>query len=392
MSEKLKFTQHSVKNLQLSDNTKQSDFWDTDQAGFGIRVGAKSKTFFVASRVKGRMVRSTVGKFPAMNVDDARKRARHMLVDMLDGVNPNDAKKDIGKPSLTLGAVFTSYLSTRKGLSEGTASVYRGTFDRHLSLWKNRSVDEISSQMVVDHHLAIGTSKGKNVANQSMRLLRAVMNFARSSYGVPKENPVAIMSQVRAWYKDGVRSNIIKAADMPLFFREVSALGNETVRDYLMLVIFTGLRRNEAMGLRWEDVDLESETLTVHGTKNGEDHTIPLSVHLIRLLAGRQDRWGKEGYVFPTWAKSGHLTNVQHALRDLRGKGLNFTLHDLRRTFITTAESLDISSYVVKRLANHKQTDITGKHYIVHDIDRLREPMRKISAALLDMGKGRAIP
>ena len=81
------------------------------------------------------------------------------------------------------------------------------------------------------------------------------------------------------------------------------------------------------------------------------------------------------------------MTNVQHVLKVLRDKGLKYTLHDLRRTFITTAESLDISTYAVKRLANHKQTDVTGKHYIVHDIERLRDPMERIGVAILEMAK-----
>lgn len=385
MAEKLKLTQAVVKNFRLSEGAKQSDILDTEQPGFGVRVGAKSKTFFVTSRVNGRVVRATVGKFPAMNVEDARKKARKMLVDMGDGINPNDERKGRGESNLSLAAVFTSYLSTRKTLAESTAKEYRAVFDRHLVPWKSRHVSEITSQMVIDRHAAIGV-KGKNVANQAIRLLRAVMNFSRSSYGVPKENPAAIMSEVRAWYKDGVRSNIVRAADMSLFFREVAALSSDTARDYLMLLLFTGLRRNEGMALRWENIDFAEEKLTVI-RKGGEPHTLPLPVYLIRLLSERRDKWGGDGYVFPSWSKTGHLTNVQGALTELRAKGLSFTLHDLRRTFITVAESLDISTYVVKRLANHAQTDVTGKHYVVHDVDRLRAPMERIAAALVEMGQ-----
>jgi len=63
--------------------------------------------------------------------------------------------------------------------------------------------------------------------------------------------------------------------------------------------------------------------------------------------------------------------------------GVSFTLHDLCRTYITIAESIDISAYALKRLVNHKMTnDVTGG-YIVSDVERLRKPMEQISARLL---------
>ena len=54
-------------------------------------------------------------------------------------------------------------------------------------------------------------------------------------------------------------------------------------------------------------------------------------------------------------------------------------LHDLRRTFITIAESLDISSYAVKRLVNHSMANDVTAGYIVWDVERIRKPMQQIT-------------
>ncbi|MEO5362573.1 MAG: hypothetical protein H7838_02980 [Magnetococcus sp. DMHC-8] len=63
--------------------------------------------------------------------------------------------------------------------------------------------------------------------------------------------------------------------------------------------------------------------------------------------------------------------------------GVIFTLHDLWRTFITLAEGLDIPSYALKKLLNHRNTgDVTGGYPII-DTERLRVPMEKISASML---------
>ncbi len=60
-------------------------------------------------------------------------------------------------------------------------------------------------------------------------------------------------------------------------------------------------------------------------------------------------------------------------LHVIQNSGVRFMIHDLRRTFITIAESLDISAYALKRLLNHKMNnDVTAGHIII-DAERLRD-------------------
>jgi integrase len=67
----------------------------------------------------------------------------------------------------------------------------------------------------------------------------------------------------------------------------------------------------------------------------------------------------------------------------IKESGISFTIHDLRRTFMTIAESLDISAYAVKRLANHKMNNDITAGYIIADVERLRDPMQKITDYIL---------
>jgi integrase len=387
---KIKLTQLITRNLELPiPPAKQVDVWDEDTGGFGVRVSATGrKTFFVMRRVNSRLIRSTVGKFPSMTVDEARKNARKLLVEMDGGQNPNDEKKQRRSGQQTVGGVFKTFMETRKDkqqeLTERTQEQYTMTFNKHLAHWKGRHVNEITPAMAQDLHSKIGPDRGKNAANQAIRLLRRLMNFSQSRYSAPISNPCKGIE----WYKDGRRQVVIKPSDMPRWYATVDEFENETARDYFLLVLFTGLRRNEAFTLTWDNIDLHEKTLTVppNMTKNGDPHSLPLSVFLHKLLSDRYERWHQPtGYVFPSWSTKGHLTNVQHGMKRLYAAALPYTLHDLRRTFITTAERLDISTWTVKRLANHKQSDVTGKHYVVYDVDRLREPMEKISTELLRM-------
>lgn len=110
---------------------------------------------------------------------------------------------------------------------------------------------------------------------------------------------------------------------------------------------------------------------------------LPLSDYLYRLLLRRWQERQSE-YVFTGPSGKGRLIDCRESIAKVGNEsGAPFTLHDLRRTFITTAEQLDIPYYALKRLLNHKLGADVTSGYIVTDVERLREPMQKISDELL---------
>lgn len=183
------------------------------------------------------------------------------------------------------------------------------------------------------------------------------------------------LSQTRAWYKVNKRQSFIKAHELAVWYREVMNLQNAILRDFLLLLVFTDLDREEAMTLRWEQIDLVARTLTVPDPKNHQPHTLPLSGFLQELLIRRKEE-GTVEYVFPGTGAKGYLVDARNSMaKGIEASGITFMLHDLRRTFITVAESLDISAYALKRLVNHKMNNDVTAGYIVSDVERLRKPM-----------------
>lgn len=144
--------------------------------------------------------------------------------------------------------------------------------------------------------------------------------------------------------------------------------GKATVlRDYFLLILFTGLRREEAASLRWDQVDLKGKTLKITDTKNHQVHVLPLSDFLYDLFHSRHAQPTAE-FVFPSDSKTGYVIEPRKVMEKvIRKSGVTFTLHDLRRTFITIAESLDIPAYALKRLMNHKASYDVTAGYIVMD-------------------------
>jgi integrase len=155
------------------------------------------------------------------------------------------------------------------------------------------------------------------------------------------------------------------------------------VRDFLLLLLFTGLRKSEAIQLTWNRVDLKNRLITIKDTKNHADHVLPLTDFLYDMLQRRHAE-AVTPYVFPNEMATGCLVEPKKQMkRVIDASGVEFTLHDLRRTFITIAESLDIPAYALKKLLNHKMTNDVTAGYIVADVERLRVPMQKITDYIL---------
>ena len=173
---------------------------------------------------------------------------------------------------------------------------------------------------------------------------------------------------------------------MPAWYEAVQNLAGDKIKDYLLLLFFTGLRREEGFKLRWQDIDLKAMTFIISDTKNKNPLQLPLGKHVYQILKSRKAHAGDTAFVFPGSGKRGHLVEpkkqVAHVINE---SGVQFCLHDLRRGFITTAESLDISLYAVKALVNHSTgNDVTGG-YIISDPERLRKPMQRIENHLLGL-------
>ncbi|GGI78503.1 hypothetical protein GCM10007966_03920 [Legionella impletisoli] len=191
------------------------------------------------------------------------------------------------------------------------------------------------------------------------------------------------LSQTRSWYRIERRKSYIKPHELANWYSAVNNLENHILRDYLLLIIFTGLRRQEAATLKWQQVDLEGKTIHILQTKNHETHTLPLSDFLCDLLIARKENRIND-YVFPGTGAAGHIIEPRKQMAQVtKATGIEFTVHDLRRTFITIAESLDIPAYALKRLMNHKMTNDVTAGYIIVDVERLRKPMQLITNYIL---------
>jgi len=399
----INFTKGNLDSLPVPVGGSRPYYHDSVVGGLSVRITSKGiKSFVIQRRINKRPVIITLGRYPEMTIQIARKQAIKALNSISEGVNPNNKDKEMLIQNISLGQVFNDYIISRgTNLKDNTKKGYISAFNNYLKDWEGKPIAEITRDMVEKKHRTI-TKQSPTRANTVMRQLRAYFNYAMGEYedsdGNPIfiHNPVSRLSHIKAWNREKRKQTIIKTYDLKKWYDTVMELPQhqlnnkqpntaEVCRDLFLFILFTGLRRREASTLMWDNIDFKDHSLTIEDTKNHEAHSLPLTPFLLEVLERRKS---DSPYIFQGTTPDKPLNDPKKQLDKVRKiSGVYFNLHDLRRTFITIAESLDINTYALKQLLNHKdQRDVTGG-YIIIDMERLREPMNKITDYILEQVK-----
>ena len=147
----------------------------------------------------------------------------------------------------------------------------------------------------------------------------------------------------------------------------------------LLLIALTGLRREEAVGLRWSEVDIPGHCLRLSATKTGKS-VRPIGSPAISLPQGLKRK--SPIWVFPneTSADPDRADQPGACSADLKKQiatlfniaGLDDARsHDLRRTFASAAADEGYSDATIAALVGHSQRSVTARHYIRRPDDAL---------------------
>lgn len=408
-NQKTKLTKTFVDSVPLSPN-KQVFYRDSDLIGFALRVTA-SKVYVVERRIgDGKSsVRVLVGRPGELTPAQAREKAQMLLAQMAAGINPNNEKKKDKDLKLvnyaketqqpTLMTAYNAYINERE-LGVKSLEDYRMCVEDYLVEWKDVKLIDITRKMIQEKHVEL-TIRSKARANLAMRFLRAVFNFSIEHYLDVNDksildisNPVNTLGAKKAWNKIKRRKGYIRKDQIHDWVHTVLStewVGQNyynhnayTNQDFLLIVLLTGFRREETESLKWQDVDLKYGTVTSVDPKNGEPITLPMGPILKHIMQARFERSGGKPYVFQARQGDGHVTNrskARYKITEL--SGIEFTYHDLRRTFSSIANSINIGSYTIKRLINHSldEADVTDG-YIQVSFEDLHLAMMKIEQAV----------
>ena len=359
--------------------------WDDEIKGFGLRVTSSGvKSFILQKRINRKDHRITLGRYGEITAEQARKDAQVKAGLIAGGGDPVADRKRAVLATKTLAEVLADYGEARNAIRDSTRKDMAGVLKRYSADWLKKPINTITPDKVLARHKKIGQETPAS-ANKWGRYLRALLSFAVGRYtdteGRPilTDNAVKVLSRARSWYRVERRQSVIQPHQLAAWWDAVTRLRNTAHKDYLLTLMLTGLRKEEARTLLWHDVDFAARTLTVHNTKNHSSHTLPMGPYLAALLNARE-RLGPMVFM----STHGQVGNLRYSLESIaKASGVKFMAHDLRRTFATVAESLDIPSYALKALLNHKGGSDVTSGYLIITTERLRAPMEKVEDFVL---------
>lgn len=150
--------------------------------------------------------------------------------------------------------------------------------------------------------------------------------------------------------------------------------------DVVDLFYGTGIRRREAQELKWSDIDLEQQLITIRPDKGAYERRMPIAANLVSVLRNHRQRLPDSEFVFGNSADALlRRAGIQFSELTSRALGRRLGLHSLRQAFARRwmLSGGDISSLAA--VLGHSSVQTTFKVYVSRELQR--ELLRKAVAA-----------
>ncbi len=409
-----RLTLSRIEKLTLPPGKREIILWDAEKPYLGVRLRSGKKTFVYYRKLAGRPVRLSLGSVDSLTIEQARKEAERIGGLIAQGIDPRDdklrrmeaaeaARRERERAKATFGMLWNAYINANAdGWSsshlEDHAAVMKQPGQRRKRskqktvagvLWPLRDVLLVDLTPTLLHaHMAKESAKRPTTTAKAFRLLRACLRWGRLQpeyEGLYDAEKLVMAAGKKVRKSSKPKDDVLQREQLAAWFQAVQAIREPAHRAYLQALLLTGARPGELRELRWTDVDLQWNTLTMRD-KVEDERVIPLTPYVRRLLQALPRR---NGYVFSTGRTDGPIaTPTRQHSNALRIAGLpHVTLHGLRRSFGSLAEWLEVPTGIVAQIMGHKPKATAERHYRVRPIDLLRQWHTKIEAWMLEQAE-----
>ena len=400
MAAKVKLNKTALAKLEPVDG-KQTVYWDSELPGFGVRVsngrlvdGVREYgySFFCQGRLRGRVIKVTIGKVPTFSPDMARRTAREYLGKMAAGQDPRIAK-DTANGSATFGEMMLGYAEWMEQAGKVSAAKVKREIEKDIrdpfkALWRkpaNAITVDDCDKIIARLEKAKKPRQADKIRSYMKSAFRKAIT-ARRNRAMPeglkladvKANPCNDIEKVQGSSQTSGRA--LSLAEFQAFYRRVKELPEPGRSVMMLFVLIGGQREDQFTRVTLHDIDRDAPSMEIGDIKGRRDKAYPHIVPLLPEALACIDRLtGTGNYVFscnggksPINGKyiAERVDKIRDAMAEAEElEGGHFTPKSIRKTVETrlAAKPYRVSSDVLAHLESHGRGTVQAKHYQRHD-------------------------
>lgn len=358
--------------------------WDTELAGFALRVYPSGrKSFVITYRANGRQRFYTFLRYGEKTPKQARDEAKILLGRVADGEDPA-ADRLGGRRAATMADLGERFLREHAEVKMKPSS-YRQA-ERHwnkiiLPRLGRRKVPHVTRADIAE--LMTEMSDTPTQANYTKGTLNTAFNLAEVwGWRAEGTNPCRHVKR----FKLKSRERFLSEDELGRLAEALTAAEEERPEwthavAAIRLLVLTGCRKGEILGLRWDEVDFENRCLRLSDSKTGPK-TVYLNTAALEVLAGIE-RAEDNPHVVPGKKPGTHLSGLDGPWGWIRDKAAlrGVRLHDLRHGFASVGVSSGLSLPVIGRLLGHSKIATTDRYAHLAD-DPVRTAAETIGSTI----------
>jgi integrase len=399
----------------------ETRIWDTEVKGFFLRVYSTGRRVYALKYRNGSAQRIlTIGTHGSpWTAEKARERAVDALDANRHGEDPAVEKKE-ARLALTVKQLIDSYLedgpATKPGKRASTWANDASNLRHHIepqlgrkmaaSVTREdaaRAISAIGAGKTATQRIESGRKRGRTAVRGGQGIARRTRLTAAAMFAwglehrrIKGANPFAGVKLPAAPVRERFLSQLEAARLLAaLTDLEGEHALNPTFGDAIRLLLLTGARKTEILGLKWSEIDLERKLIllpparTKAGGSTGA-RRIALSPPALEIIERRRrEHAGPSGYVFPAASGDGHAIGIRRAFKVAcaRAELSGVRIHDLRHSFASFAVADGASLFLVGKLLGHASARTTERYAHLSG-DPLQDAVAAIGRTLIPTGPG----
>jgi integrase len=379
------------------------EIFDAVTPGLALRVTERGvKSWSVMYRVAGKLRRDTIGRYPDFGVRAARARAAHAQELVGEGKDPRaEAARLAASESARRGqtveiaveAFIAGYAVDRPRWADLTTICRREI----VGAWRDRPLSEITLKDGAQLLAAIKRQAPVR-ANRVCTVVKLLFSWLVSQGYLQGSPMVGLAMPTRELHRDRVLSH----AEIRAFWAATAATG-VPFGPICRLLLLTGQRRGDILGLRWREISLEERLIEIAGDryKGGRPHLVPLSEPALAIVRECRTLCDAGELVFPSAAGADRVASgfskwkarldrqMAAVLNPAHAQVLPpWRLHDLRRTARTEMSRIGIAKDTAERVLGHAMDDLRGRYDRFDYLPQKRDALDRLAEHVLGLVAG----